>query len=173
VHVGPRPELVRAWKDAEIGNVDVGQRLVLDVPAFAEFALGKDDERDPRAQAPFARVGARGRVAPRKILVVELDVREVVRLEVRNVVARLDAHDRAPVDADDVAGAENRHGPALVDEFGAAADLRAVRSKRHRHFRANPDGVVEVVGLDLVGETLAHPGQERIGAERARHAAFS
>ena len=53
-------------------------------------------------------IGRRGRVAPGKVLVVELDARQVVRLEVRDPVARLDADDRARLDADDVAGAEQR-----------------------------------------------------------------
>ncbi len=92
-------------KRREVADVDERQRPFRDVGRLRELALGQDDERDPRPQPQARRVGRRGRVAPREVLVVELDRREVVGLEVRDPVARLGADDRAGVDAHDVARA--------------------------------------------------------------------
>ena len=57
-------------------------------------------------------------VAPREVLVVELDERQVVRLEVRDPVPRLGAHERLEIEPDDVAGA--------VQLYGAGPALRVV-----------------------------------------------
>ena len=75
------------------------------------------------------------RIAPGKILVVELDEGQVVRLEIGDPVARLAADDVLRIDADDVAGADQlesvrsrarRSTPSL-----AVAETRTVARERN------------------------------------------
>jgi hypothetical protein len=103
VHVRPGPQLGSRRKDARVVNRDERLRPPGDVLCVGEFVLFQDDERDPRQELEALR--RRGRVAPREILVVEVDGREVVRLEVGDPLTRLGAHDRKRVDASDVARA--------------------------------------------------------------------
>src|SRR5262245_14252619 len=108
----------------------------------------------------------RGRgVSPRKVFVVELDVGEEVRLEVRDPVARLGLHDRARIDTENVARSEQLD---LVADRSAVdvevdGDRRALAgSARTRTQRID--------GVDACAEALLQPRQERVGAKRIAHA---
>ncbi len=103
VHVRPRPQLVGRRQRRRRSDRDRRQRPARN-GRFGELALLQHDEREPRLEPPGRGVGRVGRVPPRKVLVVELDRGEVVRLEVRDPVARLGAQDRPRVDTDHVAG---------------------------------------------------------------------
>ena len=110
LHVGPRPRVGRVREDAAVGDL---QHRVRRARVHGELRLivsgfdVDDDEHQPRHRDALAGVGD-GAEQPRDVGVRELDRGEVVGLEVV-VVGPGDApHDLARIEADDVAGAEER-----------------------------------------------------------------
>ena len=96
VHVRPRPQLVGRREDGRGRRPRCTAAACRDCPVPSSNSSSVEhDQRDPRAQPAGGQVGRGRRVAPREVLVVELDVRQVVGLEVGDPVARLGAHDRA------------------------------------------------------------------------------
>jgi CheY-like chemotaxis protein len=61
--------------------------------------LLEDDQRDPRREPMCAVIGGKRRVAPRKVLVVEVDGGEVIGLEIAHARARFGADDLPRVEA--------------------------------------------------------------------------
>ena len=173
VDVGPGPEVVGGREEFRVGDRDVGEGPPDHVFPVFELALGEHDEGEPWAQPQVAAVGRGRRVPPEEVLVVEVDRRQVVRLEVRDPVARLRPQDRPLVDSHQVAGPVEGdvlfevvserfaagHGSAAQFEF----DLRGGAG---RHFG------VFVGGGDHVRDAAAVPGQEAVGRQPA-HAATS
>ena len=99
----PGPQVTGRREHARVRDGDVGQRPPGDVLCLRELLLGEHHQRDPRPQ-PQLVAGRRGRcVPPREVLVVEVDRRQVVRLEVGDPVARLSPDHDPAVDADQVA----------------------------------------------------------------------
>src|SRR5919109_5200632 len=126
MHVSPGPELVRRGEARRRArDLDERERPIEYVACLFELVVFEDDERDPWRQPPL--VGRRRRrcVAPGKILVVELDEREVVVLEVRDPRPGLRADNRSKIDADDIARTVERDLSADAHDFFAAADARA------------------------------------------------
>ena len=88
VHMRPRPFLSEHGEDVR----RVAQRWSARTTAMAdpvsllrvELGVLEHDQHDPRRQAMRPAVGRERRIAPRKVLVVEVDRGEVVRLEVRD-----------------------------------------------------------------------------------------
>ncbi len=113
-----------------------------------------------------------GRVPPRKVFVVELDVRKVAGLEVCRPVARFGTHDRTAFDADDVARAEEgdiaRHG------VGQRTAIDPLAGNLHVDMRGRPqtDRRIEVCRRDRVGNPLPQVRQKRVRPQWA-HAATS
>ncbi len=102
VHVRPGPQLVGRRQRGPVGDVDA-RRGTADALVLVEFGFLKHDEREPRAELEARAVGRRGRITPEKILVVELDRGEIVRLVVSDPRTRVGAEDGAHIDAHDVA----------------------------------------------------------------------
>jgi hypothetical protein len=170
VHVRPGPQLREVGEDVEALDVDVRQRMVANVLPLGELSLGQDDEHDPRREAALGQVGPLGRVAPRPILVVELDGGEVIGLEVGDPVAGLGADDGPSLDAEDVAGAEERHAAGHVDGgVAAAVDLRSAQREMDVHRRPRSVGGA----ADLVRQSEPQPREKRVGAQWCGHAALS
>ena len=106
--------------DADRGQRPARRRLRSNSPSASTSSVSHGTRRCVAASGPTRRV------APRKILVVELDEGEVVRLEVGDPVARLGAHDVLRIDADHVARADQLEG-------------RADRARRRRRRRSRVD----------------------------------
>ncbi|TMM27986.1 MAG: hypothetical protein E6F99_30645 [Actinobacteria bacterium] len=105
----PRAELVRRRQGGQVRDVDDRQWAARRLALVGELAFGEHDQSQPGVQPAGGRVHHVRAVPPREVLVVELDERQEVRVEVGDPVARLGAHDGAPVHADDVARAVQRH----------------------------------------------------------------
>ena len=134
-----------------------------------EFALFEHDEREPRNEPLPVRRCSRRRVAPEEVLVVELDERQVVRLEVHDRAARLAAHDRACLDADHITRPVQRYvALERLGELTTAADSVAAQQHRHRNLAAEASRR-RILRVDA--EPLPCPGEERVGRERGAHAA--
>ena len=173
VNVSPRPEVRGGRQHARVGERDVRKRPAGDVRALGELLLRQHDERDPRPQPEVRAVDGRRCVPPGEILVVEVDGDEVVRLEVRDPVARLGADDRARIDADEIARAVERDVlRQRLRELRAARDRIADELQLDMRGRARLHAVVAVCGGDRVPDAAPEPRQERI-RRQAAHAATS
>ena len=170
LHVRPRPALLRRRQRFRgVGHHDhrespgrlLGQRGLF---------VGEDDEGQPRQQPPVR--GRHRRVAPRKVGRVELDRREVVRLDVGRARGRVGADDLVGVEPDDVGGPVELDG-GRGGATGVAVDLDLDREgapdgHRSRRERRRADSGAQVreerVDRDLVG----HPGTSDAGTTSSR-----
>ena len=109
MHVRPCPQLRALGRTLASGEGDERQRPIRDVLAFGVLALLQNDERDPWAELQAR--GGRRRIAPREILVVKIDGRKIVGLEVGNARSRFGADDGAWVDAEDIVRARRARCP--------------------------------------------------------------
>ncbi len=161
VHVREHPRLRQIRQRLLPLHRDHGQRQAAIVAG--EFPFREHQQGEPGTQ-PVA-IGTRGRVAPRKVLVVELHEREVVGLEVDDAQPGLGAHDHVPMHTDDVAGPDQR-------EF-LLRERRAIQRDTHRHERTligRRRAAEHVCLADLRGETLAQPGLELVARDFVGHA---
>src|SRR5690606_16637492 len=134
--------------------------------------FGKHDQREPRAQSVFRNIWSRWGVTPGKVLVVELDEWEVVRLEVGDPVAGLGPHHRPVVHAHDVAGTIEFDVAVERSTGGAAIDALAGELELDRDGGAHLYRRVAICGADVVRHTQSQPGQKRVRIQLA-HAASS
>src|SRR5947207_4636522 len=105
MHTHPRPQLGGRRKFfLSVIDVDKGQRLVLDVFAIFELTFLERNERDPRRKPVQRLIVFTRRVTPRKILVVKIDVRKIIRLEISYPIARLGLKEGTLLNANNVAG---------------------------------------------------------------------
>ena len=75
-----------------------------------ELRVGERDEQDPGRQTTRGRVRCQRRVAPRKVLVVEVDSGQIVRLEVCDAGTRFGADDLLGLNGRDVARSDELYG---------------------------------------------------------------
>src|SRR5262245_7769730 len=129
--VRPRPQFVGSWKDGEVRHIDIGQRLVFDVPALGEFLLREYDECDPWPETSFGQVRRSGSVPPAESFVVELDVRQMIGFEIGDPVARLHAENRALIDANNIAGPEQGYFAVDGDCIGPSSELVSLGLELH------------------------------------------
>jgi hypothetical protein len=168
VHVRPRPQLFFRGEHRQISDVDEGERLACRV-AVGELTLLEHHQRNPRPVPVRCPIRARRGVAPRKVFVVELDVREVIRLEIGDPVFRLGFDDGSALDADDVARTEqadrarNRH----VRDRGA--DALDVQHHLDVHVRSQRWVRGGLVLRDAIAQPLPEPRKKRVGREWMRH----
>src|SRR5688572_7078822 len=111
--------------------------------------------------------GGRGRrrIAPGKVLVIELDVRKEVRLEVGDPVARLGLDDRVRVDSEHVAWTDQLYG--VADRCAVDVEVDANRCALDRRARA---GTERIDGVDPSAKSLTYPGEKGVGLEWVAHA---
>ena len=104
--MGEGPELFGRREDPFLGprHLDRRQRLAVRRRRVLEFAVFHDDKGEPWPKAVADQIRRRRRIAPGKVLLVELDIREVVRLEIGDPVMGVCFDNSAWVNAYDVTG---------------------------------------------------------------------
>src|SRR5437868_14029924 len=104
MHMHPSPQLRRRRKFLlSLRNLNKRQWLVLDACTIFELTFLQRNEGDPRRQPMQRLIVFARRVTPRKILVVKIDVRKIVRLEISDPIARLGLEKRTLLNANDIA----------------------------------------------------------------------
>ena len=113
VDVSPGPFLAGDGKDVAAPCAGGEHERRSDAPrriAPREFVVLQHREHEPRREPMRGGIRRDRRVAPRKVLVVEIDGREIVRLEIAHASARLGADHLAGLYAHHVARSGKLHG---------------------------------------------------------------